>query len=226
MRHRQNLGRRQKQSGFTLVELLIATLVFSTIVLIATTGLLYIGRAYYKGIISGKTQEVTRSITKDISNAYQFNSSSGVTTQGPVGFGGLQVSATCIGNYRFTYTIGVPVRGTNDADTNTTQHALWLDVINNGATCAPLDLNNLVPQDANTNTSAEAIAQRRELLPQNARLAALTFNESPNRTFLSFTVSVVYGDLDVSPGNVCVPNSLGGSFCAVSSLNTTVKKRL
>jgi prepilin-type N-terminal cleavage/methylation domain-containing protein len=62
-----------EQAGFTLVELLIATSIFSVILLVVTFGMLNIGKIYYRGINSSNTQAVARTISDDIVRDIQFN---------------------------------------------------------------------------------------------------------------------------------------------------------
>src|ERR1700677_3100882 len=88
----------QNESGFTIIELLIATLVFSTILLIATYGVIQIGRTYTKGYIGSLTQNTTRSIVDQISQAIQLSGPNTVQT----GSSGNYMSV-CIGSIRYTY---------------------------------------------------------------------------------------------------------------------------
>ena len=59
------------QSGFTLLELMIATTIFSVILLLCTVGLIQIGKTYYKGSAIVRTQNVARDITDNITQAIQ-----------------------------------------------------------------------------------------------------------------------------------------------------------
>lgn len=60
---------REKQQGFTLVELLIATAFFSFILLFVTFGYVQINKAYNKGITVKKMHETARFLVEDISRA-------------------------------------------------------------------------------------------------------------------------------------------------------------
>ena len=214
--------------GFTIAELLIATSVFGVIMLIAMTGILYIGKIYYKGIITSKTQETTRSITQEISNTFQFGGLTPVTDprapDPPVGF---VVKAQCIGNSRYTYFV-VPSVADGDPPTPTPKHALWHDIKKESALCTPLDLDEVDPSegDPTTDDSPQSIPQRRELLPPNMRLHEFSMVQPPGRSFMTLKIKVIYGEQDLSPTGKCVSTQIGGQFCAVSALNTTVKKRL
>src|SRR5687768_12937296 len=68
-----NFTDKPKNSGFTIIELMIATVVFSTILLIITGGIVQIGKAYYKGVISARTQNTTRQLTDEVTRNLQFN---------------------------------------------------------------------------------------------------------------------------------------------------------
>ncbi len=63
---------RRHQSGFTIIELMIATLVFSTVLLLCATGLISIGRMYQKASNSRATQEVARNLIDQIKNDFEL----------------------------------------------------------------------------------------------------------------------------------------------------------
>src|SRR5262249_25193419 len=64
-----------RQAGFTIVELMVATLVFSTILIVITYGVLSFTRAYYNGVTNSTTQDTARNIISTISQAVEFNGS-------------------------------------------------------------------------------------------------------------------------------------------------------
>jgi prepilin-type N-terminal cleavage/methylation domain-containing protein len=65
--------KQDKQAGFTLLELLIATTVFSVILLLAATAMIQIGRTYYKGNQQTRVQETARDMIEQISKDIQFS---------------------------------------------------------------------------------------------------------------------------------------------------------
>lgn len=67
---------RKDESGFTLTELMIATTIFSTILLLITLGLLSIGKNYYKGRNTARTQDVARRVIDEITQAIQYGEGS------------------------------------------------------------------------------------------------------------------------------------------------------
>jgi prepilin-type N-terminal cleavage/methylation domain-containing protein len=206
------------QKGFTLVELMIATTVFSTVLLLATTGIINIGKLYYKGISTARTQDTARLVINEVSRSVQLTKKE--LKSGSSG----QYQAICMGKDRYTYSIDVKV-----ADGN---HALWYDEIAEGVPCAPA--SNFNP----------AVNNGRELLGSNMRLIDFSINENPaDRTRVEIKVGVAYGDSDLlthcspddseNPGPCggdsrnaqCRSTNSGGSFCAVSTLETFVKRR-
>ena len=60
---RHHLSYFSGQKGFTVLELMIATTVFSVMLLLTTTGMIQIGKVYYKGLVTAKTQDTVRSIS-------------------------------------------------------------------------------------------------------------------------------------------------------------------
>ena len=64
--------KRAEQNGFTIIELLIATTVFSLILLISVAGILQISRMYYRGVTQSRTQETARSIIDEVGEAIRF----------------------------------------------------------------------------------------------------------------------------------------------------------
>ncbi len=199
--------RTNNQTGFTILELMIATIVFSTVLLIATTSVIQISKAFYKGFISSATQETTRNIIEEISRAIQFSGGSIVGSTAGTGVAAGQ-SYFCINNKTYTYVLGKQV-----VDGATPTNALTYE---NTATCTPP-------------TSATLGAGARQLVPAKMRLANLALtNPTPN--VYTITVRVVYGDDDLlnnaSSTTANCKSTAGNQFCAVSELSTTVIKRV
>lgn len=208
---------RDKQQGFTIMELLIATTVFSTMMLLATAGIVQIGRVYYKGITSSRTQETARAIVNDISGVLQLSGDADITRVG--------TSAYCVGTTRYTYVLN---RILGDTGPDGSPHVLWVDKIRQGAACTALDLSSPTPpEDGNTDRSLDGLAFRKELLARNMRLTQFSIAQASGTSLRSVSVRVLYGPLDLSPDNAtCSTIAQGGQFCAVSTLSTSVKPRI
>jgi Tfp pilus assembly major pilin PilA len=207
---------RINEEGFTILELLIATAVFSSILLLCAIAIVQVGRTFYKGATVNKVQDTTRLVTEDIVQAIQFGTTgSGFRrTAGVVG----GVQSLCLGEIRYTYitTSALGVGGY--------QHILWKDRVASNDLC-----NGVFPAAATPNlTAAVPSASGKELLGDTMRIPVLNV-PAPIGEIWTVTVTAAYGQDNVFTDNSftkCIADRLGGQFCAVSSINTNVAKRL
>jgi type II secretory pathway pseudopilin PulG len=205
----------KRPSGFTVVELLIATSVFAAVLILITTGILQFTRQYYKGVVSSKTQNTARAIMDDVVRTIQFNGGDVYAlTSGGTGY--------CIGeSKRYSYSLNWQVTdGAPNATLNQAKHGLIADNIT-GCNAGTSALN------ARSIANLSAATNQREMLGQNMRLAKL--NISGSGDLYNVTVKVIYGDNDLLEGaapNQKCRSTVGSQFCAVSELNTTVNKRV
>lgn len=234
------MNRQVGQRGFTIVELLIASAVFSVILLICAVGLLQIGRTYYKGVTSSQTQEAARSIIEEVSKTIQFNGGNVGLMIHPGGSEPSENPSTpsyvCIGNRRFAFVINRQLTPSGAPGPDQSRHVLAVDNRQCvGGTPQPLTNSNLLDES-------------KELLPPNMRLTKFEVGCAPDNStpdpldclsdnLYQVTVRVVAGGQDVlvdtnssRPGpdlpGECLPNSIGGQFCAVAELSTAVQKRV
>lgn len=205
----------KSQSGFTIVELLIATSVFSVILLVVSTGIVRIGQSYYKGIIQSRTQETVRAVSQEISSTVQF--ASGQKKLGATG------NQFCIGNARYTYFLNQKVDESNEG--------LRVEKMRADGSCS-------VAADG---------SEPKEMLAKNMRV--LHFKADPDvkdSRIWRIEIAVAYGDNDLlthydNNGNPagwsavtdpavkdakCKSGVSGGAFCATSSMDILVKRRL
>lgn len=208
--------------GFTIVELMVATMVFGVILLVITAGVISFTKAFYRGVNASATQNVTRSIIDTLSQAIQFNG--GNPSQNTVSS---TTGVICAGTTQeFDYRLGVQlVAGGN---------ALYRKSV---STCPPSPL-------------AISFSGGNELLQPRMRLSNIRVNQvagTPNLYYISVTVA--FGDNDLlcaptsSPGScdtgaATLSNAAlavsdvrcklitGAQFCGVSTLSTNVEKRV
>ncbi len=197
------------QSGFTLVELMIATAVFATVLLLCTYGLLEIGRSYYKGATISRTQETARVIADDVVEAIQFGS-------GEV-FSG--TNWYCVGNKRYSFVLNTQRRDTAP----TRAHVLISDTVSSCS--STIGRNNSVDTTNISGTDAK------ELMNMRMRLDSFQITQIAGSDDLyQVRVRVISGDDDmietVAGQNVCRNDRLTSQFCAVAELNTVARKRI
>jgi prepilin-type N-terminal cleavage/methylation domain-containing protein len=211
-------------AGFTILELLIATSVFSVILLVISTGVISFSRQYYKGVNSSNTQAAARAIMSETTQAIQFGQT--IATNIPSSPADNK-TAFCVDNKLFSYIIGQQV---TDASPNPAKHQGFhgLVVNSNGVTCGAV---GTVPQVPTVSTLALG---QRELLGEHMRLSALDV-QTADSSLYTIHVRVIYGDDDLLTPAVSATtdwskencdSQSGSQFCAVSDLTTTVQKRL
>jgi hypothetical protein len=180
-----------------------------------------IGKLYYKGITTARTQEAARSIADEVSRSVQL-------TKGDIKKFSAEssaYSAVCIGKDRYTYRID-STKVSDIESGGQTVRGLWQDEISEGNPCDPSDF--------------DFGAGGRELLGNNMRVIKFDVNENDDdKTRVDVNIGIAYGDsgllttydeegnfIGPNPADArCKPTNAGGSFCAVSTLDTFVKRR-
>lgn len=222
---------KDKSSGFTIIELTIATMIFSVILLLVTYGILQIGRTYTKGVTESKTQQTARAVMDAITQDIQFYKSGVVAGANNGGV----TYVICVGNNRYTAFLSkVLVDSPPPPDTlkHQSNYALLFDA--NLASC-----NTSVPATLPPPSSSV------ELLTTHMRIAAIDITPQPITDLFAVHVRVVYGQDDVlcspsvagdcnAPGistnlandDIACKGGVINQFCAVSDLRTTIQKRV
>jgi prepilin-type N-terminal cleavage/methylation domain-containing protein len=215
------------QDGFTIIELLIATSVFTLVLILLTTGTLAVTRLYYKGLISAQTQTATRNVLNTVTQALQFSGASYAqsTSGGGSGF--------CIGSSQFSYALNQTV---NDTLPPNAGNALLERNVGNATSCAQYPLDSMSDPASTSPTGTE-------LLSDNMSLNNFDVKSEGNNLFC-VSIRVIYGDSSLlTPATANpIPDSCGttyqplecsgtysdylsGQFCAVSGLDTYVQER-
>lgn len=226
------------QQGFTIVELMVATLVFAVILVVITVGVLHFTNAYYRGVNSSSTQNTARSIIDTVSQAVQFGGGDfgcTPTTAAPPPNNCPNATTYCIGNLQFDFLKGRKLDGSAVKD------ALYQSPHNGAGCTAVAGLAGGV-----------SVTNGKELLANNMRLSDLKVTKLSNGLY-SIAVRIAYGDDDL----FCVPSlngatggckqgdgpmtsaillanvsaiqcksTAGSQFCAISELSTTVQTRI
>lgn len=200
-----------QQTGFTIVELLIATAVLSVLMLIATVTITSIGNLFFKGFNQSRIQNDTRNITNEV--AQQLQLSDGYATASDNSVPTRPITSYCIGTTRYSALVGIQI----GSSANQSQHVLWRDTVPAGS-CTALSaaaMNSVSPSSGGT-----------ELIAPSSRLTAFSISGSAPFTI---SVGVAYGDddlLHLSGLNTTCNGGSGSQFCATSSLTTAVSPRV
>jgi type II secretory pathway pseudopilin PulG len=207
-----------ESSGFTIVELLIATAVFATVLVLITSGIIQVTDTFFKGENEASTQRVASNVLDTIAQAIQFQSGYAYQTSNDI---------ICTGSEEFSYWPGYELEAHPGSGY---QSATAL--VENNSGC----------------TSATPSPSGRELLTDNMRLSNITLTCLSSASLCNSTttagalwrieVRVVYGDdnLLYSPSGIspaakasdaaCAGKDSGEQFCAVSDISTIVSKRI
>ena len=204
----------KNERGFTLIELMVATVIFSLVMIVLTYGVISISRSYYKGITVSQTQNAARNIASSLTQAIEFDGN--YIALPPSG----NLGGFCIGNKRFSYLLGYQLAGTYSTGlVHTAAHSLVED------TPGSCSSGSLI-QDLANNNSLPGI----ELMGKNMRLANLTINQQGSTNLYQIDVRVVYGDEDLlnnpTGTDASCKGQSGDQFCATSELSTTVARRV
>jgi prepilin-type N-terminal cleavage/methylation domain-containing protein len=202
------------EKGFTVVEMMIATMVFSVILTAITMGVISFSNRYYRGVTSSITQTTAQDVLDTITQAIQLGGGSIDLTTGATAVDPF----FCAGGYSFTYDdSGVLYSGS--------QRGIYV-----------------APQASST--CASATTGGKQLLAKNMRIANLSISGSNGVYDVNVTIAngeddllcapSVSGSCAVSaspmpsywkPDLKCKP-SVGMQFCAVNRLTTSVQKRV
>jgi len=241
-------------NGFTIIELMMATMVFATILLLITSGVIHMGKSYYRGLSSSSTQNIAANALNTIAQSIQLGAGSYSTQTDPTSH--LQV--ICIGSQEYIFLPGGVVH--KGAASSTSNIGIYQRQQSGGNCDDPIALaNGSFPTDG------------QELLADNMRLLRLSISNvtgsgcNPagfsSKALCNVTVSVGFGssdDLfcdagittagqagncasgspsfatgDIAHDLLTTPNAdircrtqPGSQFCVVSRLATTVERRL
>jgi len=205
--------------GFTIIELTIATAIFSTVLLVGLASFLGIGKIFYKGVTLTQTQDASQAVLDQLSRDVQF-----AVAVVPSQATGTGAQFLCVGSARYTYNLYQKVN--LDVHDNTSHFGLLRDVLPGSGGCA----NPFGP-------SAVALVKPTELLGNNMRLSKLSVAPAKNSggsdilDLWNINLTVAYGnDSSLQSGDtadpICNANLNSSQFCSVINLGTSVNRGL
>ena len=217
--------------GFTIIELLIATVVFSAILLVLTQVVIRLSGTYYHGVIQNQTLNVAKNITNDIVQQIQFTGGDIINKNNPSPWNKMLISDTlslkkyesylCIANNQYVYQLN----GINDSSTSNGSLILSYNPQCSGLGPSFVFNSSWDLRNSSTISSSYYVS----LVPSHMRL--VKFNVNPQfGNLYKVDVKVAYGSdanplvggigFNPSSGN-CNPNS---PYCATTELVTYVEK--
>lgn len=213
-----------KQSGFTIVEFMIATSVFSVVLIVALAGFNGVGNVFYKGVAVNQTQSVSTQIMNDL----RANIQSASAISGPVSSSN-GYTYYCIGNIRYTFNLSpaAPFDG-NSAEGYAPggNFGLLRDNLAGNGCADPCVSGSCQPGQAAFNNAQEILSNKMQLI-------RFDINPDPSIGHLyNVYVNVAYGDpSDFSnyhdQDNMACQGGLSAQkFCAVIRLSTSVYEGL
>lgn len=236
---------RQIQQGFTIVELMIATMVFSVILVVITTGVLKFTNSYYKGLNSSATQTTARNLITSITQGVQYAGNSQLAVQIPHPTD-ITKGVVCVGNVHYYYTLGslagsgYGVYETSQTDITNCDPTTTFAAMQADPTGRELLAPHMRLTDIHVGRNAAAPATTLPLYDISVGIA-FADDDSPGVVSLLCATSLpdpggcdpsdgdltsqLIADPDNGPYVTCKSQS-GSQFCAVVHLNTTVQARL
>ncbi len=209
--------RRIDSKGFTIIELLVATVTFSLVLLILTGAIVQFNRIYYKGTVNTKTQEAARTLVEEIARNIQFGPKDATYTISSVA-AAPPFKYLCAGNNLYVFQLKKVI---GEAPT---KHGL---LVNNTASCSDPGAS------FNINNPGASFGKARELLGDNMQLVSLDIQPVGTMNY-KISAEVAWGssaDFDSSNPDPAKHNCkysvrFGGQFCAFSRQEVIITPRL
>jgi prepilin-type N-terminal cleavage/methylation domain-containing protein len=224
----------KRQNGFTMVELMIATSVFSIILLLSLAGFLQIGQLFYKGVNITQTSNTLNQTVTSLKNDILFDTSGAAITimnssVTPASEPTVNRYYFCAGVNRYGFFLGRQLDKAVQTDemenfpvSGWYRFALLKDRLSVTGCPNPF-----------TSSASFTPAGTTELLGDKMRLSNLDIEQlpSPNDKLYTISIKIAYGDDEVlQDPNSTSPSCLAGAaysqYCFVSDLRTTVRKGL
>lgn len=198
-------------AGFTIIELMIATIVFSLVLLVCLASFMQISRLFYKGVNMSRTQEVARTVLENISDDLRF---ARTAPNQP-----LNANYFCIGSHRYKFNLARQLNGTPDFSTN---YGLVRETVSNG--CPN-------PTVAGSGTNPEELLSTGMQLNKLAASCAsgicttdinVLFYGVDNQVFTSSAYPNNPTEALKDPNAQCTGSLAGSQYCATASYKSTV----
>lgn len=194
------LKKPKNKTGFTIIELLIATAVFSIVLLVFVSAFLRISELFYKGVNLANTQETARNMIQNISNDIQFY------RLPPQNYPTL--GYFCVGNNRYTYKLGTQYSPGSSTDIGVFKETL--------ATCLPPSA-----QAPNLSKGEELLDPGMQVNALNLTCALGQCNVSTHVVFYGSDPTVLAPNAQ-DPAAQCSGPDNSTQYCATADYSSTI----
>lgn len=224
-----------KEDGFTIIELLIASIAFTVLLILVTMIVIQVSRVYYKGVILSNTQNVDSVVMQDVSKDIQFGSNTPNMPPLSRTFGNYTVNYTvyCVGNNIFIYNLGQEFTQISSSN---------IGLIYGSSTTCPTtgpNLSTLINTDIQNGEFQELLSPMMRVVNFSITPKSLTnlngsllydinigiafgSNQALCDTSNSCSSQTTMNTSNYSGSNVRCKLQLGDQYCGVSYLNTIV----
>ncbi len=223
-------SRSRGSNGFTIIELLIASGVFATLLLLSLSGFLQIGRLFYKGVSATQTQQVARQVMDTIQADINFSQNSSVVVAADSSFtasvNGVNRTFTryyfCANKHRYTFIQGKVVNSAAEATMMSTPQAGWHDF---GLLRDRMPGNSCAPPFTGAFT---ALNNPVELLSDNMRISNFTVAQVGGDPLYNVNLKIAYGNDAILQNPTlttatCDSSLSSSQYCFITNLLTTVR---
>ena len=226
------------QKGFTIIELMIATVIFSIVLLVLTENIISISNDYYQGVVQTQTINTTKNIVDTIAQQIKLSTSTDLiiikqpdishfdwNNNPPIGTNIYKFEGIlCVGNNEYAFqNQGYVVNGSPVISSATKSQASGALELYYNSSCSSSDTSHW-----NFNSGSlysPGTIQYTSLVPQNMRLQKfdITAPVPGFSTLYKIDVEVAYGNDDSfdAANNKCKP---GHYLCAHTEIVSYVSK--
>ena len=215
--------------GFTIIELLIASVAFSFIIILITVLVIQVSKVYYKGIIVSNTQNAARNIILDVEKSIQFSShlsSSFTSFNYNIPNTGSWINWYCIGDQLFAYqTIS---EFNTSSSLSSGPYGYNIGFVYNLASICPSNFQDL-KQYINGTNNYDHNNSFQELLGNGMSVRYFKIiPPSGNQNTWQILLSVQYGNLNYALQNPNIKSQyncvtqIGDQYCATANLTAEV----
>lgn len=205
------IDHKSQSDGFTIIELLIATIFFTVLLMVLTLSIIRINNTYFKDLTETQTQNVARAITDSIAHDIQFGAGSvsvptpldyQASSSFPAGTADTTGYAICTQGRTTRYSVMIGRELKDNPTGNQVKNAVVVDHPAGGCTAGA---GGALPVVGGT-FDMSAATNPTELLSPNMRVAYLTVNQPTAGNIYVIRVRVVYGDDDLLYDNFALGN--------------------